>query len=141
MIRCDACGRKMQAAIRDAIYYRCRASTLTPGSPDRFAVPHRAELAIGVVVAGAAATIDIRSAIGFASFGVLVYSAIANISAAALTAAEGRPIRAIPAVGLTGCLVLAFTLPGPSVLAGAAVVAVGPLIYTARRRPTDSDIT
>jgi APA family basic amino acid/polyamine antiporter len=48
---------------------------------------------------------------------------------------------AIHAVGLTGCLVLAFTLPGPSVLAGAAVVAVGPLIYTARRRPTDSDIT
>lgn len=34
LIRCDACGRKMQAAaIRDAIYYRCRASTLAPGSP------------------------------------------------------------------------------------------------------------
>lgn len=107
----------------------------------RFAVPHRAELAIGVLVAGAAATIDIRSAIGFASFGVLVYYAIANAAAATLTAAEGRPIRAIPAVGLAGSLVLAFTLPGPSVLAGAAVVAVGALIYTARRRPPDSDTT
>jgi hypothetical protein len=49
----------------------------------RFQVPHRAELAVGVVVAVAAATVDLRSAIGFSSFGVLLYYAVAN--AAALT--------------------------------------------------------
>ncbi|MFE9325311.1 recombinase family protein [Nocardia sp. NPDC052278] len=34
LVRCDACGRKMQAAVvRGVIYYRCRAKTLAPGSP------------------------------------------------------------------------------------------------------------
>jgi APA family basic amino acid/polyamine antiporter len=34
------------------------------------------------------------------------------------------------AIGLVGCLVLAFTLPLTSVLAGAAVVLVGMIAYT-----------
>jgi APA family basic amino acid/polyamine antiporter len=100
----------------------------------RFAVPHRAELAVGVIVAGAAATTDVRAAIGFSSFGVLVYYAIANASAFTLTPGEGRFGRAVAALGLAGCLMLAFTLPGRSVLAGAAVVVVGSLVYAARRR-------
>ncbi|WP_254893653.1 APC family permease [Nocardia donostiensis] len=102
----------------------------------RFGVPHRAELAIGVIVAVAAATTDVRTAIGFSSFGVLLYYAVANAAAATLTRAEGRPIRAIPVVGLAGCLVLASTLPGQSVVAGAAIVAAGALIYAIRRRLT-----
>ncbi|MFD3702158.1 recombinase family protein [Nocardia sp. NPDC058658] len=33
-VRCDSCNRKMQAeVVRGAVYYRCRASTLAPGSP------------------------------------------------------------------------------------------------------------
>lgn len=33
LLRCDACGRKMQAEIvRDSVYYRCRAKTIAPGS-------------------------------------------------------------------------------------------------------------
>jgi APA family basic amino acid/polyamine antiporter len=99
----------------------------------RFAVPHRAEIAVGVIVAVVAATADVRAAIGFSSFGVLVYYAIANASAAMLTHAENRPPRLIPALGLIGCLVLAFTLPLTSVLTGAAVVATGALLYGLRR--------
>ncbi|MFE9789561.1 hypothetical protein ACFYO7_29705 [Nocardia salmonicida] len=39
-IHCDICGRKMQAEIlRDAVYYRCRARTLAPGSPVQAAHP------------------------------------------------------------------------------------------------------
>ena len=57
----------------------------------RFAVPHRAELAVGAVVAVLAATVDIRGAIGFSSFGVLVYYAIANDAAWTLSPAEGQP--------------------------------------------------
>jgi len=93
----------------------------------RFGVPHRAEMTVGVVVAVLAAVADLRGAIGFSSFAVLLYYAIANASAATLGG------RLVPAVGLVGCLVLAFTLPLSSVLAGLAVVAVGAVVYGVRR--------
>ncbi|WP_094289020.1 APC family permease [Mycobacterium lehmannii] len=92
----------------------------------RFGSPHRAEIVVGVVVAALAATVDVRTAIGFSSFTVLVYYAIANASAWTL----GR--RTVPAVGLAGCVVLALLLPGPSVLAGACVVLAGVLAYRLR---------
>ncbi|NUP37643.1 MAG: APC family permease, partial [Streptomyces sp.] len=98
----------------------------------RFGVPHRAELLVGAVVAVVAATADVRGAIGFSSFGVLVYYAVANASAFTLRANEGRPARAIPVVGLAGCLVLAFALPAASVVSGAAVVAAGAAAYGVR---------
>ncbi|WP_371851874.1 APC family permease [Nocardia flavorosea] len=101
----------------------------------RFAVPHRAELAVGAVVAVTAATVDITAAIGFSSFGVLVYYAIANVAAWTLRPSEGRPRRLIPVVGVVGCLVLAFSLPAQSVVTGALVVAFGALVYAVRRRP------
>ncbi|MFM9372753.1 APC family permease [Streptomyces sp. Da 82-17] len=99
----------------------------------RFQVPHRAELLVGAVVAVAAATTDVRGAIGFSSFGVLAYYAVANASAWTLSSAEGRPNRLIPVVGLAGCLLLAFALPSTSVIAGAAVLAVGVAAYGLRR--------
>ncbi|MFD3959250.1 MULTISPECIES: APC family permease [Streptomyces] len=99
----------------------------------KFQVPHRAELLVGAVVAVAAATGDLRGAIGFSSFGVLVYYAVANASAWTLTPDEGRPHRLIPAVGLAGCLVLAFALPVSSVISGVAVIALGAAVYAVRR--------
>ncbi|WTW91996.1 APC family permease [Streptomycetaceae bacterium NBC_01309] len=99
----------------------------------RFAVPYRAELAVGAVVAVLAATADVRGAIGFSSFGVLLYYAVANASAWTLTRAEGRPPRIVPAAGIAGCLLLAFTLPAASVAWGTAVLAVGAAAYFARR--------
>lgn len=96
-------------------------------------IPHRAELLVGAVIATAAATTDVRGAIGFSSFGVLAYYAIANASAWTLTPAEGRPARIIPVLGLAGCLVLAFALPVSSVIAGAGVLAVGAVAYAVRR--------
>ncbi|MFE6690971.1 APC family permease [Streptomyces sp. NPDC057743] len=99
----------------------------------RFQVPHRAELLVGAVVAALVALVDLRGAIGFSSFGVLAYYAIANASALTLTPAEGRPARIIPVVGLAGCLTLAFALPLSSVLSGAAVLALGAAAYGLRR--------
>jgi APA family basic amino acid/polyamine antiporter len=93
----------------------------------RFGVPHRAEIAVGAVVAVVAAVADVRAAIGFSSFAVLVYYGIANASAWTLG------MRAIPALGFAGCLLLAVFLPVSSVLIGAAVLALGTGIYTARR--------
>jgi APA family basic amino acid/polyamine antiporter len=92
----------------------------------RFGSPHRAEIAVGVVVAVAAAVVDVRSAIGFSSFAVLLYYAIANASAWTLG------VRVIPAVGLAGCLLLAFTLPVSSVIVGSGVVVVGIVAYGLR---------
>ncbi|WAP60572.1 APC family permease [Streptomyces sp. S465] len=99
----------------------------------RFKVPHRAELVVGAVVAVLAAVADVRGAIGFSSFGVLAYYAIANASAWTLTPEEGRPARIIPVAGAAGCLVLAFALPLSSVLSGAAVLVVGAAAYSIRR--------
>ncbi len=99
----------------------------------RFQVPHRAELAVGAIVAVLAATADVRGSIGFSSFGVLAYYAVANASAWTLTPAEGRPPRVVPVLGAAGCLVLAFALPGASVLWGSVVLALGAAAYGARR--------
>ncbi|MFD9291137.1 APC family permease [Streptomyces sp. NPDC060030] len=98
----------------------------------RFAVPHRAELAVGAVVVVLAASTDVRGAIGFSSFGVLAYYAIANASAWTLAPGEGRPNRLVPVVGLTGCGVLAFALPATAVIIGAAVLALGAAVYGLR---------
>lgn len=98
----------------------------------RHQVPHHAELAVGAVVAVLAATADLRGAIGFSSFGVLAYYAIANVSAWTLdSAVKGR---AVAVVGLSGCVVLACALPLASALWGAAVLAVGVLVYVVRWR-------
>src|SRR5215207_6413745 len=52
--------------------------------------------------AGLAATVDLRGAIGFSSFAVLTYYAIANASALTL---PGPPFgRVLPVVGLAGCV-------------------------------------
>ncbi|MFB6561861.1 APC family permease [Streptomyces sp. NPDC056400] len=98
----------------------------------RHQVPHHAELAVGAVVAVLAATADLRGAIGFSSFGVLAYYAIANVSAWTLdSAVKGR---VVAVVGLSGCVVLACALPLASALWGAAVLAVGVLVYGVRWR-------
>ncbi|MBT1103726.1 MULTISPECIES: APC family permease [Streptomyces] len=99
----------------------------------KFKVPHRAELLVGAVVAVVAAAGDVRGAIGFSSFGVLAYYAIANASAWTLTPDEGRPAGAIPVLGLAGCLVLAFALPVSSVIWGTSVLALGAAVYGLRR--------
>ena len=70
-------------------------------------------------------TTDVLTVVGFSSFGVLIYYAVAN--AAAFTLAE-RPWHAprwLNVLGFVGCLLLALTLPAASVLGMAAVLAVG----------------
>ncbi|PSK98991.1 amino acid/polyamine/organocation transporter (APC superfamily) [Murinocardiopsis flavida] len=98
----------------------------------RFGVPHRAELAVGAVVVVLVLSVDLRGAIGFSAFGVLVYYAIANASALRLGPEENRPPLLVPIVGLVGCVVLALSLPTGSVLVGAAVLAVGAGVWLGR---------
>ncbi|KZS57053.1 APC family permease [Mycobacterium ostraviense] len=89
----------------------------------RYQVPHHAEIALAVAVCVLVATVDLRGAIGFSSFGVLIYYAIAN--AAAYTLAGRVRLRALSVCGLIGCLVLVVTLPWESVAAGLGIFAVG----------------
>ncbi|GAA3431770.1 APC family permease [Kutzneria kofuensis] len=91
----------------------------------RFQVPHHAETALAVVVGVVVATVDLRGVIGFSSFGVLIYYAIANAAAFTQPAAQRRWPRWLNVLGGAGCVVLVATLPWPSVLAGAVMFAVG----------------
>lgn len=98
----------------------------------RHRVPHRAELAVGVAVAALVLAVDLRGAIGFSSFAVLTYYAVANLSARTLPPAGRRLPRALPVAGVVGCALLAFTLPVVSVVTGLAVLAVGAALWGLR---------
>ena len=90
----------------------------------RHRVPHHAEIALGVVVCVLVATVDLRGVIGFSSFGVLIYYAIANAAAFTLPGARRRH-RVRDVCGVAGCLLLVATLPWQSAVAGLGMFAIG----------------
>jgi APA family basic amino acid/polyamine antiporter len=97
-------------------------------------VPARAELAVGAVVCLLVLTTDLRGAIGFSSFGVLTYYAIANASAYTQPPERRRWPRALNVVGVLACATLVVTLPVSAVIAGTVVLAVGVLGRALLRR-------
>ncbi|WP_114907552.1 APC family permease [Ornithinimicrobium murale] len=104
---------------------------------DRRQVPRNAELAVGALVIVLVLLVDLRGAIGFSSFGVLTYYAVANASAWTLRGDwRGAPV--VPAIGLAGCVGLAVMLPWQSVLGGGIVLTLGiawfVIVGRARRR-------
>jgi APA family basic amino acid/polyamine antiporter len=100
----------------------------------RFRVPHRAELTVAAIVVLLVLTTDLRGAIGFSSFGVLLYYFVANASAYQQGPQARRFPRWLQLLGCAGCLVLVATLPWPSVVTGGAVLAVG-ILFRAVRLP------
>ncbi|MDQ0673042.1 APA family basic amino acid/polyamine antiporter [Pseudarthrobacter siccitolerans] len=88
-------------------------------------VPWVAEVTVAAVVILLLLTTDVMTVVGFSSFGVLLYYAVANASAYTLKAHPGYAPKWLNAVGFLGCLLLAFTLPAASVLAMTAVLAAG----------------
>jgi APA family basic amino acid/polyamine antiporter len=102
----------------------------------RFRVPHHAELAVGAVVIVVVLLADVRSAIGFSSFAVLAYYAIANASALTVRPTAASVI--VPTVGLVGCVALAVSLPSASSVAGISVLALGALVWVLRRHRSPS---
>ncbi|SBW17129.1 amino acid permease-associated protein [Candidatus Protofrankia californiensis] len=99
----------------------------------RYAVPHRAELLLGGIVVAVVIVSDVRGAIGFSSFAILVYYTIANASAFTLDGPQRRWLRPLSLLGGIGCLVLALTLPAVSILTCLAILAVGVTIRTMHR--------
>jgi len=90
-------------------------------------VPDRAQLAVGAAIVLLVCLADVREAIGFSSFGVLVYYAVANLSALRQPAEQRRFPRALNLIGLIGCVVLSLTLPVTAVVAGLGVLLIGVL--------------
>ncbi len=88
-------------------------------------VPYVAEVAVAAVVILLLLTADVMTVVGFSSFGVLVYYAVANASAYTLKPHPGYAPKWLNAVGFVACLLLAFTLPPASVLTMTAVLALG----------------
>ncbi|WP_038469570.1 APC family permease [Arthrobacter sp. PAMC 25486] len=97
-----------------------------------FQVPHRAELALGAAICLIIAFADLRGAIGFSSFGVLVYYLVANLAAFTQPAPDRRYPKFLQVLGAAACVVLVATLPLEAVLAGLVMFAVG-IVYRAAR--------
>lgn len=68
----------------------------------RHRVPHRAEVTVGAVVAMVVVVGDVRGAIGFSAFAVLLYYAVTNASAWTLRTDSRRFGRTVAASGLVG---------------------------------------
>jgi len=105
----------------------------------RWGVPHRAELAAGSVAVALVALVDLRGAIGFSSFGVLLYYFVANVAAFRQAPDARRYPMALQIIGAIGCLVLAATLPWQSVVGGVIVVGAGVLYRGIRLRIARQD--
>lgn len=91
----------------------------------RHQVPQRAEIMIALIVISIVLVADLRDAIGFSSFGVLLYYLIANAAAFRQTASARRYPRVLQVIGALGCLVLVNTLPIFASLVGTAAVLLG----------------
>ncbi|MCK9298858.1 MAG: amino acid permease [Methanoculleus sp.] len=97
-------------------------------------VPHLAELTVGVILVVVVLLADLRAAIGFSSFTVLLYYAVTNLSAYTLSGQERLYSRNFALLGLLGCLLLAFMLPATAVGIGSAVMLAGIPVYLVQRR-------
>ncbi len=94
----------------------------------RYKVPHRAEVTLAVVVCLIIAVADLRGAIGFSSFGVLLYYLVANIAAYTQPLEDRRYPKFLQVAGAVACVVLVATLPPLSAGLGVLMFAVG-IVY------------
>jgi basic amino acid/polyamine antiporter, APA family len=111
---------------------------------ERHQVPHHAEIAMAGLVSVLILITDLRGAIGFSSFGVLLYYLIANAAAYTQCPERRRFPRVLQIVGVAGCGILVLTLPVSAVIGGTVVFAIGIVFRAVRGRrsqpslPSDS---
>jgi APA family basic amino acid/polyamine antiporter len=98
----------------------------------RYRVPHRAEAALAVVICVIVAVADLRGAIGFSSFGVLVYYLVANIAAFTQPDEDRRYPKALQVFGALACVVLVTTLPPLSAALGVLMFVAGIILRVVR---------
>ena len=96
--------------------------------------PHRAEITAAALVIAVVLIADLRGVIGFSSFAILTYYALANASAWTLTRAETRWPRWLAALGVMLCAVLSFTLPPVAGAGGIILLGSGSAVWLASGR-------
>ena len=89
---------------------------------------------LAAVVVVLVLTVDLRGAIGFSSFGVLLYYLVANLAAWTQADHVRRWPHWLQGAGALGCTTLVGTLPWTTVLVGLCVLAVGIVYRLARLR-------
>jgi basic amino acid/polyamine antiporter, APA family len=107
---------------------------------ERHQVPHHAEIAVAGLVSVLILITDLRGAIGFSSFGVLLYYLIANAAAYTQSPERRRFPRALQIIGVAGCGILVLTLPVSAVIGGTVVFAIGIVFRVVRRRPSQPSL-
>ncbi|MGO4433057.1 APC family permease [Paenarthrobacter sp. RAF9] len=107
----------------------------------KYKVPHRAEMTLAVVICVIVAVADLRGAIGFSSFGVLLYYLVANVAAFTQPAEDRRYPKALQVAGAVACVVLVATLPPLSVGLGVLMFVVGIVFRLLRLRRAGHDST
>jgi APA family basic amino acid/polyamine antiporter len=88
-------------------------------------VPHRAVVlmgAIGLVIAATGTLEDVAAA---ASFTILLYYWVANLSAIRMPSHAKLVPDAVPTIGLVACTVLAVALPRDTIVVGLLILAAG----------------
>ncbi|WP_423181505.1 APC family permease [Arthrobacter sp. NyZ413] len=100
----------------------------------RYRVPHKAEIALAAAICVIISVADLRGAIGFSSFGVLIYYLVANIAAFTQPAKDRRYPKALQVFGAVACVVLIATLPPLSAGLGVLMFAVGIALRLVRVR-------
>jgi len=128
-------GRTALAMARDRELPRALAAV-----HPRTHVPYAAELVAATAIVLVLLVADLREAIGFSSFGVLVYYLVANLAALRLVGRSEtaprirRTRRGLALLGAIGCVILVATLPPLAVAGGVAVFAIGALVRIVRLR-------
>ena len=107
---------------------------------ERHSVPHHAEIAVAGLVSALLLITDLRGAIGFSSFGVLLYYLIANVAAYTQSPERRRFPRILQIIGVAGCGILVLTLPVTAVIGGTVVFAIGVVFRAVRRRPSQPSL-
>ncbi|WHS50804.1 APC family permease [Rothia sp. SD9660Na] len=104
-----------------------------------YAVPYRLEITVAVAVTALILLFDVRGAIGFSSFGVLLYYCVANLAAFTQTAPYRRYPRTLQVAGAVGCCLVVGTLPPASIAGGLVLLGVGLAVYLLYDRPTQTE--
>lgn len=95
--------------------------------------PYIAVVAVGGLIAGLALIGNVKATWSFSAFTVLIYYAITNLAATQLSEEERLYSRAIPWLGLTGCLFLAFWVEPTVWLVGIMLIVAGLLLHLRMR--------